>query len=58
MNKWSRIDEIVQNVVGLAVMATYLVMTINGKDIPWHLVAAVTAVLIYYGFKVSKKTAT
>jgi hypothetical protein len=53
--KWTWLDEIVQNMIGVSVVGTYLYLVIVNRDAPLALEALVAAVLFYYGFKAYRK---
>ncbi|MFA7519590.1 hypothetical protein [Shewanella sp.] len=58
MNKWTWIDEVAQNLIGLAIIGCYLYLVIMGRDTPTAMEALVVAVVAYYGFKSIKKNGT
>lgn len=53
---WSRFNEFSQNAIGLAIVATYLYMTLKGLATPVELRGFALAVLIFYGYKSYKAT--
>jgi hypothetical protein len=54
MDNWSKLNEIVQNLLALSVVGTYLYLVIVGATVPLALVGFATAVLLYFGFKTYK----
>jgi len=50
-DNWSKFNEIVQNLLGLAVVGMYLYMAYMGKDVPIELTGFAAAVLIFFGFQ-------
>jgi hypothetical protein len=53
-DKWSKFNEVSQNLIGLAVVAVYLAIVVMGKEPPIELVGFVAAVLFLFGFKAYK----
>ena len=51
---WSWANEIVQNIIGIAVVATYLYLVITGSVAPMELKVFAAAVMVFYGFRVYK----
>ena len=53
-DSWTWLNEVVQNIMGVAVVGTYLYLTIVGRDTPAILETFAAAILIFFGFKVYK----
>ena len=53
-DRWSRFNEFVQNVLALAVVASYLYMVVNKMQPPIELIGFTGAILIFFGFKAYK----
>jgi hypothetical protein len=50
-DKWSTLNEIVQNLLAVGIVSTYLYLVIIGATVPLALVGFTTAVLLFFGFK-------
>jgi len=53
-DKWTSFNEVVQNLLALAIVATYLYMVLNGKTVPIELTGFTAAILLFFGFKIYK----
>jgi hypothetical protein len=54
VDNWSKLNEVVQNILALGVVGTYLYLVIVGATVPLALVGFTTAILLYFGFKAYK----
>ena len=54
MDRWTWGNEVVQNIIALGVVSTYLGLMWMLVEVPTHLIAFVGAILLYFGFKVYK----
>lgn len=55
-DKWSTANEVVQNVLALAVVGVYLYMVLRGMTVPFELTAFAGGVLLFFGFRAYKAT--
>ncbi len=51
---WSKLNEVIQNVIGVSIVGVYLFMVVNSMEAPVELKAFVGAILIYFGFRIHK----
>ncbi len=52
MDRWTKLNEVMQNLIAGGMAGAYLFMTVRGLETPNELKVFVGAILLYFGFKV------